>query len=302
MGYGTKMEPLLALGIAAVWGIYGGIYFMQLQQDRRAGRRWSQRAAAMAANVVSAAQLASTMRAGPAWPGPFFACDACFVLAQNSMLDLEFAQLSDPGRVRGHNEDYLGPRRAGDAGAGAHARLALRAGRRRRRAGRGRGRLARRRSKACSPAFAPRPQAKRLAALLPRLVQAANLHVYETGRAASPGGVAHGHHPRGLRAALRSRGGGARRRFALLSDPATASATLLTRDHTVVNEQVRLGLLSAQGSRRVADTATCSAARSATICSSTSTSSEHQVLAGRRAAALLRRPARLRDRRRKWRR
>ena len=28
MGYGTKMEPLLALGIAAVWGIYGGIYFI----------------------------------------------------------------------------------------------------------------------------------------------------------------------------------------------------------------------------------------------------------------------------------
>lgn len=29
MGYGTKMEPLLALGIAAVWGIYGGIYFVK---------------------------------------------------------------------------------------------------------------------------------------------------------------------------------------------------------------------------------------------------------------------------------
>jgi APA family basic amino acid/polyamine antiporter len=28
MGYGTKMEPFLALGIAAVWAIYGGIYFM----------------------------------------------------------------------------------------------------------------------------------------------------------------------------------------------------------------------------------------------------------------------------------
>jgi basic amino acid/polyamine antiporter, APA family len=27
MGYGTKMEPFFALGIAAVWGIYGGIYF-----------------------------------------------------------------------------------------------------------------------------------------------------------------------------------------------------------------------------------------------------------------------------------
>jgi len=28
MGYGTKMEPLLALGIAAVWGLYGGYYFL----------------------------------------------------------------------------------------------------------------------------------------------------------------------------------------------------------------------------------------------------------------------------------
>ena len=29
MGYGTKMEPLLALGIAAVWGIYGLFFFMR---------------------------------------------------------------------------------------------------------------------------------------------------------------------------------------------------------------------------------------------------------------------------------
>jgi basic amino acid/polyamine antiporter, APA family len=27
MGYGTKMEPLMALGVAGVWGIYGWIYF-----------------------------------------------------------------------------------------------------------------------------------------------------------------------------------------------------------------------------------------------------------------------------------
>ncbi len=33
MGYGTKMEPLLALGVALVWAIYGGIYFA------RAGKR-----------------------------------------------------------------------------------------------------------------------------------------------------------------------------------------------------------------------------------------------------------------------
>jgi basic amino acid/polyamine antiporter, APA family len=36
MGYGTKMEPLLALGIAAVWALYGGIYFMRA--GKKAGR------------------------------------------------------------------------------------------------------------------------------------------------------------------------------------------------------------------------------------------------------------------------
>jgi amino acid transporter len=29
MGYGTAKEPLLALGVALVWAIYGGIYFMR---------------------------------------------------------------------------------------------------------------------------------------------------------------------------------------------------------------------------------------------------------------------------------
>jgi amino acid transporter len=36
MGYGTKMEPLLALGIAAVWGIYGGIFF--IESSKSSGR------------------------------------------------------------------------------------------------------------------------------------------------------------------------------------------------------------------------------------------------------------------------
>ena len=36
MGYGTKMEPLLALGIAAVWAIYGGIYFVM--SSKKSGR------------------------------------------------------------------------------------------------------------------------------------------------------------------------------------------------------------------------------------------------------------------------
>ena len=36
LGYGTKMEPLLALGIAAVWAIYGGIFF--IRSSRKTGR------------------------------------------------------------------------------------------------------------------------------------------------------------------------------------------------------------------------------------------------------------------------
>ncbi len=34
MGYGTKMEPLLALGIALVWAIYGGIYFVRSSKSK----------------------------------------------------------------------------------------------------------------------------------------------------------------------------------------------------------------------------------------------------------------------------
>jgi len=36
MGYGTKMEPLLAFGVAMVWAIYGGVYF--LRSSRAKGR------------------------------------------------------------------------------------------------------------------------------------------------------------------------------------------------------------------------------------------------------------------------
>jgi APA family basic amino acid/polyamine antiporter len=36
MGYGTKLEPLLALGFALVWAVYGGIYF--LRSNKASGR------------------------------------------------------------------------------------------------------------------------------------------------------------------------------------------------------------------------------------------------------------------------
>jgi basic amino acid/polyamine antiporter, APA family len=34
MGIGTKMEPFGALGVAAVWAIYGGIYFMRSSKQK----------------------------------------------------------------------------------------------------------------------------------------------------------------------------------------------------------------------------------------------------------------------------
>jgi basic amino acid/polyamine antiporter, APA family len=34
MGFGTKAEPLIALGVAAVWGIYGGIYFIRSSKSK----------------------------------------------------------------------------------------------------------------------------------------------------------------------------------------------------------------------------------------------------------------------------
>jgi basic amino acid/polyamine antiporter, APA family len=36
MGYGTKAEPFIALGVALVWGIYGGIYF--IVSSKKSGR------------------------------------------------------------------------------------------------------------------------------------------------------------------------------------------------------------------------------------------------------------------------
>jgi glucose uptake protein GlcU len=35
MGIGTKLEPFSALGIAAVWGIYGGIYFIRSSKTKK---------------------------------------------------------------------------------------------------------------------------------------------------------------------------------------------------------------------------------------------------------------------------
>jgi hypothetical protein len=46
MGYGTKMEPLSALGIAALWAIVGGIYFMWNSKSSGRGALMESRVAA----------------------------------------------------------------------------------------------------------------------------------------------------------------------------------------------------------------------------------------------------------------
>jgi len=161
---------------------------------------------------------------------------------QNSMLDVEFAQLSDPGRIRERNEDYLG-RTIPDSpakgrshgwlfavadGVGGHedgevaSRLAV-------------GTLL----AGFQNAVAGEPHAP----LLQRLVQAANLNVHEAGLASESAG-------RAMATTIVA--------CALRFDRVTVAhvgdsrcylirrgrATLLTRDHTLANEQVRLGILS----------------------------------------------------------
>jgi len=163
---------------------------------------------------------------------------------ETSMLDVEFAHLSDCGRVREHNEDYLGyvvPRTpvevrthgwlfalADGVGGQEQGEVASRAAVERLLAG-----------------FRAAAGGELHTALLPRLVQEANLRVYETGRAASAGGV-----PMattlvacGLRfdRAVVAHVGDSRCYLVR-----RGQAKVLTRDHTVASEHARLGLLSAQ--------------------------------------------------------
>ena len=163
---------------------------------------------------------------------------------ETSMLDVEFAHLSDCGRVRGHNEDYLGyvlP--ATPAQVRTHGWLfALADGV----GGQERGEVASRTAvESLLAGFRAAAGGDLHTTLLPRLVQEANVRVYETGRAASQGGV-----PMAttlVACALRFD----RAAVAHVGDSRCylirrGHAMLLTRDHTVASEHMRLGLLSAQ--------------------------------------------------------
>ena len=168
---------------------------------------------------------------------------------RSSMLDLEFAQLSDRGRVRKHNEDYLGhvlPATPAESrtrgwlfaladGVGGH---------------RG-GDVASRTAVECVLAgFRAAAAGDSPSALLPELVRAANTRVYEAGLAAGPAGA--GMSTTLVACVLRfdrvviAHVGDSR--CYLIRGGRTAA---LTRDHTVASEQARLGLLSSSEAAEV---------------------------------------------------
>jgi serine/threonine protein phosphatase PrpC len=160
------------------------------------------------------------------------------------MLDLEFVERTDVGRVRDHNEDYLGyAAPASPAQVRSHGWLfALADGV----GGHEKGEVASRAAiESMLAGFQGSPGGESHAALLPRLVQKANAHVFEAA-------VAGGRDTAGMATTLVA--------CAFRFDRVTLAhvgdsrcymirngkASQLTRDHTVASEQVRLGLVSAQ--------------------------------------------------------
>ncbi len=160
------------------------------------------------------------------------------------MLDIEFAQLTDVGSVRDHNEDCLGhiaPATPEDARSrGWLFVLADGVG------GQEKGEVASRTAvESLLAGFQNAPTGQPQSALMARLGQDANLAVYEAAMAPQNGAA-------GMATTLVA--------CALRHDRVTVAhvgdsrcyifrrgeAALLTRDHTFSNEQVRLGLVSAQ--------------------------------------------------------
>jgi len=160
------------------------------------------------------------------------------------MLDLEFAELSDVGRVRAHNEDYLGHVVPGSpARARSHGWLfALADGV----GGQRQGEVASR--AAVQEVVGGFQRAKERALqkeLLNHLVKAANARVCETGALAGPSGA-------GMASTIVVCGVRFdRATIAYVGDSRcylirNGNAQAITHDHTVAAEQARMGLLSAE--------------------------------------------------------
>lgn len=190
-----------------------------------------------------------------------------------SALELDFALLSDQGRVRGHNEDYVGHAAPQAPGQGWLFAVADGVG------GQEFGEVASRTAvEALLAGYRSAPAGQAHLALLPRLVQAANIQVYEAGRNGGPGGVAMATTIvacalRYDRATIAHVGDS---RCYLIRD---GHAMALTRDHTVVNEQVRLGVMSAREAAKAETRHILSRSVGLDLFVSVDTS-EHQVLPG----------------------
>lgn len=192
-------------------------------------------------------------------------------------LELEFVLRSDPGRVRGHNEDFSGYFAPDSADAtrqhGWLFAVADGVG------GQELGEVASRTAiETLLAGFDAAPSEETHSSLLPRLVQAANIKVYETGRATGPGGTAMA--TTLVACALRYD----RVVVAHVGDSRCylirhGHAMALTRDHTVVNDQVRLGVMSARDAAKAETRHILSRSLGLDLFVSVDTS-EHHVLAG----------------------
>jgi PPM family protein phosphatase len=162
----------------------------------------------------------------------------------NLTLDVEFAFHSDPGKQRAHNEDFLGHAiPSSPARARSHGWLfALADGV----GGTEKGEVASRTAvEWLTGGFRDASASEPLGALVARLAQEANVRIYETGQSHSPGGTSMA--TTLVACALRYD----RAVVAHVGDSRCylirqAQARLLTRDHTVAQEQARFGLLSAK--------------------------------------------------------
>jgi protein phosphatase len=194
-----------------------------------------------------------------------------------STLEIEFAELSDPGRKRGHNEDYLGHVLAeSQQQARSHGWLfALADGV----GGHDKGEVASRAAVECLiKGFQCAPAAEQHSSMLQRLVQAANVLVYETGRASGPGGISMA--TTVVACALRYD----RAAVAHVGDSRCylvrlGHATVLTKDHTFAREQARLGLITSREASKAETRHLLSRSLGGELFVNVDTS-EHQVLTG----------------------
>lgn len=199
------------------------------------------------------------------------------VSASSHMLDLEFAERTDVGRVRDHNEDYLGHAApANPAQVGTHGWLFVLAdgvG------GQEQGEVASKTAvESMLAGFHKAKDGEPHSAVLQRLVQQANSSVFEA--AVTGGRSSAGMATTIVACALRYD----RVSIAHVGDSRCylirgGKAAQITRDHTVASEQVRMGLVSAQEAAESSTSHILSRSLGTELIANVDTD-DHQIFAG----------------------